>query len=95
MPDLVLEYDDLNAGHGPLAQASGRVNGRGFSFRARHPTWEFEMANDAGDLPSDVGGNPILHVEGWYPDTPGDMTEAQARRIIDRCAAMYAELISF
>lgn len=87
---LEVEYEIA----GGLVQAFGRVNGRGFYFRARHPTWSFEMEDDAGALPSDVGGNPVLCIEGWYSNKR-EMTQDEAGRIIEKCAAMYADVIDY
>ena len=90
---LELQYE-LSGEGASLIQATGSVKGRGFYFRARHPQWEYEMDDDLGQSPSDVGGNSILFVRGWYSNTT-DMSYEEADRIIERCAKMYVELISF
>jgi hypothetical protein len=37
------------------AASPGSVAGRDPYFRARHQRWEFEIANEQGELPTDVG----------------------------------------
>jgi hypothetical protein len=72
-------------------QALGTVGGRDLYFRARHGRWTFEVADHAGNLPSDgYRDSDGFFREGEYPDA-GWMTHWQAVTIIGRCLREYAE----
>jgi hypothetical protein len=72
-------------------QALGTIGGRDLYFRARHDSWTFEVADHAGNLPSDgyrdSGG---FFREGHYPNASW-MSHRQAVTIIGRCLREYAE----
>ena len=63
LPDLGVEYELY--GEQPV-QADGFIQGRGFHFHAKHSNWSFEVANDLGEFPSDIGGNAVFVVEGRH-----------------------------
>ena len=73
---------------GNLVQADGVVRGRPFHFHAKHSDWSFEMANDTGEFPSDVGGNAVFLVAARHHDA-GGMSPDEARRIIDDCIGLF------
>lgn len=64
-------------------QGFGEVRGRELYFRARHNGWSFEVANEAGELPSDgyAGG---FYREGDYPNA-GHMRPQDALDLISEC----------
>jgi hypothetical protein len=76
-------------GEAPV-QALGTVGGREFYFRARHSAWEFEVANEQGDLPSDVGESLVYHRRGEYMNA-GFMSKETAVFLIEKCAQEYLE----
>lgn len=48
-------------------QAEGTVEGRSFYFRARGDTWQFTVAERAGDDPVTLGKKDVAHRwRGWY-----------------------------
>lgn len=60
---LQLEYEIW--GSAPV-QALGTVLGREFYFRSRHDEWSFEVALENGELPSDVGVEPVFYRTGAF-----------------------------
>lgn len=76
---------DWLGGNCPV-QAEGTVCGKPFYFRARWEHWSFRVGTDPI-------GNPEWLREGEWGDGPfaaGWMPEDEARKIIERCAAMFA-----
>lgn len=66
-------------------QAEGTVDGKEFYFRARYTSWRMEIGSDA---------EPEWECHGSWGDGPyaaGWMPEAEARRIIEKCAAEYMD----
>jgi hypothetical protein len=70
-------------------QAFGRVLGRDLYFRARNEGWSFDVADHAGNLPSDGYRNSDgFYREGHYPDA-GWMPLERAVEIVIRCLKEY------
>lgn len=86
--ELGLEY--VVGGCCPV-QANGTIRGRQFYFHARHSNWTFEVANDLGELPSDVGGNAVFFLESRHNDA-GYMSSAEASRIVEACSRLFLEV---
>ncbi len=75
-------------GQAPV-QAFGSVLGRELYFRARHDGWSFDVADRAGNLPSDgYRDSDGFYREGDFPDASW-MPMAEAVRIIGRCLRQY------
>lgn len=71
-------------------QATGTVRGKDLYFRARQNKWEFDIANDAGGMPSDgSNGENGFYREGRYPEA-GWMPLNEAVKIIVGCLDEYA-----
>lgn len=85
---LSLEYE-LD-GPAPV-QALGTIAGRDFYFRSRHSEWSFEIANERGDLPSDVGEPVIFQRHGMYRNA-SYMPDEVATEIIEKCAIDFLRL---
>jgi hypothetical protein len=70
-------------------QAFGSVLGRDLYFRARHDAWTFDVADRAGNLPSDG----FFESDGFYREgqcpKAGWMPLEDAVKIIVRCLAEY------
>ena len=79
-------------GAAPL-QALGTVGDREFYFRARHTEWEFEVALENGDLPSDVGAEPVFRKTGKHPNA-SYMPIDTGIAIIKRLATIFVTLTS-
>jgi hypothetical protein len=63
--------------------------GRDLYFRARHDSWSFDVADRAGNLPSDGSRDSDgFHREGDYPEA-GWMPLREAVKIIARCLREY------
>jgi hypothetical protein len=72
------------SGNGPV-QGFGAVLGRELYFRARHDSWSFDVADHAGELPSDGFAAPDgFYREGEYPNASW-MPHREAVKIIVRC----------
>jgi hypothetical protein len=70
-------------------QAFGTVLGRQLYFRARHDGWSFDVADRAGNLPSDgYRDSDGFYREGDYPNA-GWMPLLEAVKIIMRCLREY------
>jgi hypothetical protein len=70
-------------------QALGTVCGRDLYFRARHDGWTFDVADHAGNLPSDdFRGSDGFYREGEYPNA-GWMPHREAVAIIEKCLREY------
>jgi hypothetical protein len=70
-------------------QAFGSVLGRKLHFRARHDGWSFDVADRAGNLPSDgYRDSDGFYCEGNFPNASW-MPLAEAVRIIERCLRRY------
>jgi hypothetical protein len=86
-PELAAQFEVY--GYCPV-QGFGTVLGRDLYFRARHDGWSFDVADQAGHLPSDgyqdSGG---FYREGDYPNA-GWMPLGEAVKIITRCLEEYA-----
>jgi hypothetical protein len=66
-------------------QAFGTILGRELYFRARHDEWSFEVADCAGNLPSDgFRDSDGFYREGDYPNA-GWIPLRKAVAIIERC----------
>jgi hypothetical protein len=66
-------------------QGFGTVLGRDLYFRAPHDHWSFDVADPAGNLPSDgYRDSDGFYREGEYPNA-GWMTLEKAVTIIERC----------
>ena len=85
-----LGVDYLVHGACPV-QAEGMIQGRHFCFRAKHSNWTFEVANDLGEFPSDIGGNAVFILDSRHNDA-GDMPLSEANRIIEACVRLYLEV---
>jgi hypothetical protein len=70
-------------------QALGTVLGRDLYFRARHDGWSFDVADHAGNLPSDgFHESDGFYREGNYPDADW-MPHRKAVAIIEKCLREY------
>ncbi len=70
-------------------QAFGTVLGRELYFRARHDGWSFDVADHAGNLPSDgFRDSDGFYREGDYPNA-SSMPLAVAIEVIRRCLSEY------
>lgn len=80
------EYDATFEVYGECpVQAFGIVLGRELYFRARHEKWSFDVADHAGNLPSDGHRESDgFYREGRYPRA-GWMPLGEAVAIIGRC----------
>ncbi len=83
---LGLDYEIW--GQAPL-QALGTIRDREFYFRSRHDGWSFEVSLENGDLPTDVGADPVFYREGKY-ENAGYMPIENGIAIIKRLATEYA-----
>lgn len=90
---LLVEAPEYDArfeiwGNSPV-QAIGTVLGRELYFRARHDGWSFEVADHAGNLPSDG----FRDSDGFYREDNFDdaswMPHQKAVVIIERCLRGY------
>jgi hypothetical protein len=71
-------------------QALGTVGGRDLYFHARHEGWSFDVADHAGNLPSDgYRESDGFYREGTYPEA-GWMPLQEAVKIIVGCLQEYA-----
>jgi hypothetical protein len=71
-------------------QAFGTVRGRDLYFRARHEQWSFDVADAAGNMPSDgFRDSDGFYREGDYPNA-GWMPLDEAVKIIGRCLQEHA-----
>jgi hypothetical protein len=70
-------------------QALGTILGRELYFRARHNGWSLDIADHAGNLPSDGNRNSDgFYRQGDYPNS-GTMPQKRAVAIIMRCLREY------
>jgi hypothetical protein len=83
--ELELEFDVC--GSSPV-QAFGTVAGRDLYFRARHNDWEFEIANEHGDLPTDVDDRNGFVRRGKIKGA-SDIPYAKAAALIEACVREY------
>lgn len=83
--ELELEVDIY--GSSPV-QAYGTVAGRDLYFRARHNDWEFEIANERGELPTDVGDRNGFVRRGKVKGA-SDLPYAEAAALIEACVREY------
>jgi hypothetical protein len=75
-------------GESPV-QAFGKVLDRDLYFRARHDSWTFDVADEAGLFPSDGSRRPGTYFrEGQY-EGASYMPHAEAVKLILRCLADY------
>jgi hypothetical protein len=84
------EYDAAFEVYGNCpVQAFGTVGGRELYFRARHEGWSFDVADHAGNLPSDgYRDSDGFYREGGCPNA-GWMPLDAAVKIIARCLHEY------
>ena len=72
-------------------QALGTVHGRDLYFRARHSSWSFDVADHAGNLPSDG----YQDSDGFYREAKyrnaGWMPHRDALAIIEGCLREYTD----
>jgi len=85
--DLARQLECEIWGSAPV-QALGTVAGREFYFRSRHTEWTFEVATENGDLPTDVGVEPVFYRESKY-ENASYMSLEQGIAIIQRLASEY------
>ncbi len=85
-----LKIEELTVGT-YLVLAWGRVLEYPFQFRAKHGSWTFAVFQEASVQPWDLdlpgprqAGMCIVH-----PKDAAEMSEAEARRIVMRCAEAY------
>jgi L-amino acid N-acyltransferase YncA len=72
-------------------QGFGSVLGRFLYFRARHDGWSFEVADHAGNLPSDgYFDSDGFYRDGDYPNA-GWMPHRKAVAIIERCLREFTD----
>jgi hypothetical protein len=72
-------------------QGLGTVQGRDLYFRARHHGWSFDVADTAGNLPSDgYRDSDGFYCEGQYPNA-GWMPLEEAVAIIETCLRQFAQ----
>lgn len=79
---------DWIGGNCPV-QAEGRIDGRGFYFRARGESWSLELAEEGE--PVDYEGSAWSHEEEWGdgPYAAGWMPEKTAREMIAKAAQLW------
>lgn len=77
-------------------QVEGTVAGRLFYFRARGITWEFTVAEHAGDDPAGLSSDDVATGAAWYRTgtVPGEFAASwmpvdQAVGLIIQCANAY------
>jgi hypothetical protein len=77
-------------------QAEGTIDGRSFYFRARGDTWQFTVAERAGDDPVALGKDDVALGNAWYRSgtLPGAFEASwmpldQATSLIQECARAY------
>ena len=77
-------------------QAEGTVGGHAFYFRARGDTWEFTVAEHAGDDPAGLSSDDVTTGAAWYRTgtVPGEFAASwmpidQAVGLIIECANAY------
>ena len=81
-PEFAAEFEVY--GQCPV-QAFGTVLGRDMYFRARHDSWSFDVADRAGNLPSDgYQDSDGYYREGQFVDA-GWMPLLAAVKIIETC----------
>jgi hypothetical protein len=90
--DLQFEFTSSPA---PV-QAEGTVAGRSFYFRARGDTWEFTVAERAGDDPAALSEKDVALGKAWCRSgtLPGRFEASwmpldQATSLIQECARAY------
>jgi hypothetical protein len=71
-------------------QALGSVHGRDLYFRARHHHWSFDVADSAGNLPSDGYRDSDGFFREGKSHNSGWMTLQEAIAIIEQCLREYA-----
>jgi hypothetical protein len=70
-------------------QGIGSARGRDLYFRARHDGWSFDVADHAGNFPSDgFPDSDGFYRQGKYPNA-GWMPHREAVAIIERCLLEY------
>ena len=85
-PEFDAEFEVT--GEAPV-QAFGTVLGRDLYFRARHNAWSFDVADKAGNLPSDgYRDSDGFSREGHYSNA-GYMPLNEAVKIIVRCLTEF------
>ena len=84
VPELNLHYE---LSRHPI-QALGSIAGREFFFIAKHGQWDFEMANDLNELPSDVSGIPVFRVQSACSFAES-LEDGQILDILKCCAQTY------
>jgi len=72
-------------------QGFGSIAGREFHFHANHSNWLFEVANDLGEFPSDVGGNPVFEIQSRH-NNAGFLTKQEAIKIIEECCRLFLNI---
>jgi hypothetical protein len=84
------EYDASFEIYGDCpVQAFGTVGGRELYFRAKHENWSFDVADHAGNLPSDgYRESDGFYREGTYVGA-GRMPLRKAIEIIGSCLSEY------
>lgn len=85
VPELSLDYE--LSGKAPV-QAFGNIGDREFYFRSRHNDWDFEVSNELGKLPSDVGEKQLFYRTSKYKNA-SYMSFEEAIEIIENCAEEY------
>lgn len=74
-------------GESPV-QAFGTVAGRDLYFHARHDGWEFEIANERGELPTDVGDRDGFVRRGKVSNA-SYLPYSKAAALIEACVREY------
>lgn len=70
-------------------QGIGTILGRDLYFRAKHDGWSFDVADNAGNLPSDgYQDSDGFYREAAYPNASW-MPHREAVTIIERCLREY------
>ena len=74
-------------------QAIGTAFGRDIYFRARHDEWTFEVADEAGNLPSDGQAGPSGFLIRGKDLNASYMPLREARKIIERGLKDFANRV--
>jgi hypothetical protein len=86
-PEIEAEYEIY--GEAPV-QAFGTIFGRDIYFRSRHNEWTFEVADEAGNLPSDGQAGPSGFIIRGKDPNASYMPLKEAQKIVERGLMEFA-----